>query len=270
MLKTNQASFDIEQMDILARGDSSLHRLDPRAKLITTLVFIVTVVSYGKYEVSALIPFFIFPISQIISGDLPITYLLRKVMIISPFAILIGIFNPLLDREILFQLGSINVSGGWVSFISILVRFSLTATAALIIIAVTGFSTVCLSLERIGMPQRFVVQLLFLYRYIFVLSDEASRIVRARSLRTFGSKGMGFKPIGSMLGQLLLRTLDRAQRVYLAMNCRGFDGHIPTIRPMHFGIKEVGYVTFWLLMFAILRFSNIPVKIGQLTMGVFS
>jgi cobalt/nickel transport system permease protein len=270
MLKIDHNLFDIGRMDTLAMGDSPLHCLDPRAKLITTLVFIVTVVSFGKYELSALIPFLIFPMTQITAGGLPLTYLLRKVMIVTPFAIFIGIFNPLLDREILFRLGSINISGGWISYLSILLRFVLTVTAALTLIALTGFNTVCLALEKLGTPRPFVVQLLFLYRYIFVLTDEAARLVRARSLRVFESKGMGFRPFVSMLGRLLLRTLDRAQRVHLAMRCRGFEGHIPIHRAMHFGTREVRHVAVWLLLFALLRFFNLPMKLGLLITGLFT
>jgi cobalt/nickel transport system permease protein len=189
-------------------------------------------------------------------------------MIVAPFAIFIGIFNPLLDREILLRLGSVNISGGWVSYFSILIRFTLTVTAALVLIALTGFNTVCLSLEKLGVPRPFVVQLLFLYRYLFVLTDEAARLARARSLRVFDSAGMGFKPFVSMVGGLLLRTLDRAQRVHLAMCCRGFEGHIPILRPMRFGVREVRHVAIWVLLFALLRFYNLPVKLGLLITGV--
>ena len=270
MLKIDSNLFDIGRMDTLATGDTPLHHLDPRAKLITTLVFIVAVVSFGKYELSAMIPFFIFPLVQIAYGDLPLTYLLRKVTIVAPFAIFIGIFNPLLDREILFRLGSIGISGGWVSYLSILMRFTLTVMAALTLIALTGFNTVCLALEKLAVPRPFVVQLLFLYRYIFVLTDEAARLMRARSLRVFESRGMGFKPFASMVGHLLLRTLDRAQRVHLAMCCRGFEGHIPILRPMRFGMKEVRYVAAWTMVFALLRFYNLPMKLGLLITGLFT
>lgn len=270
MLKIDQNIFDIGRMDTLAMGDSPLHRLDPRAKLVTTLVFIVTVVSFGKYELSALIPFFIFPLVQISAASLPVGYLLRKVLIVAPFALFIGIFNPLLDRDILFSLASVQISGGWISYLSILLRFVLTVTAALTLVALTGFNTVCLALERLGTPRPFVVQLLFLYRYIFVLTDEAARLARARALRTFESKGMGFTPFVSILGQLLLRTLDRAQRVHLAMRCRGFEGHMPILRPMHFGLKEARHLTFWLLLFALLRLYNLPIQLGRWITGLFT
>jgi cobalt/nickel transport system permease protein len=269
MTKIGSHFFDIGYMDTLASGDSPLHRLDPRAKLITTLAFIVTVVSFDKYTLSALVPFFIFPVVQISVGGLPTGYLLRKVLLVSPFAVLIGIFNPLMDREILLQIGSINVSGGWVSFFSILTRFLLTVTAALILIAATGFNAVCSALARLGVPRAFVVQLMFLYRYLFVLTDEAARMVRAISLRSFNSGGMAFKTFVPMMGHLLLRTLDRAQRIHLAMLCRGFDGHIRIIRSMKIGCMEVVFAVGWSVVFVILRCYNIPMKLGALVTGFF-
>ena len=151
-------------MDIMASGDSLLHRLDPRAKLITTLLFIVAVVSFDRYTILAFIPFFIYPIVLISAGGLPAGYLLKKILWVSPFAVLVGIFNPVMDREIIYQIGSIGISGGWVSFFSILMRFLLTVSAALILIALTGFNAVCQALTRLGVPRPFVVQLLFIYR----------------------------------------------------------------------------------------------------------
>lgn len=260
-------SFDIGYMDTLASGDSPLHRLDPRAKLITTLMFIVAVVSFDKYALSAITPFFIYPIVLISLGGLPAGYLLKKVLVVSPFAILVAIFNPLMDREIIFYIGSIGISGGWVSFLSIILRFVLTVTAALILISLTGFNTVSESLTKFGVPRPFVVQLLFFYRYIFVLTDEAERMVRARSLRAFNSGAMGFKAFISLVGHLLLRTLDRAERIYRAMCCRGFDGHIRMIRSMKIGYREIVFTFGWAMLFIILRCFNIPLKLGTLITG---
>ena len=260
-------SFDIGYMDTLATGDSPLHRLDPRAKLITTLIFIIAVVSFDKHTLSALTPFLIYPVFLISIGGLPAGYLLKKVLIVSPFAILVGIFNPLMDREILIQIGSIGISGGWVSFISILLRFVLTVTAALVLVSLTGFNAVCESLMKMGMPKPFVVQLLFFYRYIFVLTDEAERMVRARSLRAFNSKVMGFRTFISLVSHLLLRTLDRAERIYRAMCCRGFDGHIRIIRAMKISYKEIVFTFGWAFLFVFLRCFNIPLKLGTLITG---
>lgn len=269
MTKIDSHFFDIGRMDTLAAGDSALHRLDPTAKLITTLVFIVTVVSFDKYTLSGLIPYFVYPAVLVSAGGLPIGYLLRKVLLVSPFAILIGIFNPLLDREILFQVGSIGINGGFVSFFSILLRFFLTVTAALLLVSLTGFNSVCFALDKLGVPRAFVTQLLFLYRYLFVLVDEAGRMVRARALRSFDSGSMRFKVFTSLIGYLLLRTLDRAERIHLAMLCRGFDGRIRIMRSMRFGLKEAGYVLGWSLLFLAFRFYNVPMMLGDFMTGMF-
>ena len=269
MTKIDTHFFDIGYMDTLAAGNSPLHRLDPRAKLITTLVFIVAVVSFDKYALSALVPFVIYPVVQISTSGLPAGYLLRKVLLVSPFAVLIGIFNPLMDREILLHMGTIGISGGWVSFLSILLRFILTVTAALVLIALTGFNAVCTALARLGVPSPFVVQLMFLYRYLFVLTDEGTRTIRAWSLRSFNSRSMDIRIFGSLVGHLLMRTLDRAQRIHLAMCCRGFDGRIRFIRSMKFGFKDAGYVIGWSVLFIFLRYYNIPIKIDTLVKGFF-
>ena len=175
----------------------------------------------------------------------------------------------MLDREILISLGGIGISGGWVSFASILMRFTLTVGAALTLIAVTGFNAVCMALEKLGVPKVFVIQLMFLHRYMFVLVHEASRMVRARALRSFGSSGTGIRIYGPLVGHLLLRTIDRAQRIYLAMCCRGFDGEIQIMRPLKFGSIEVGFVCGWSALFVLMRFYNLPTLLGGFLVELF-
>jgi cobalt/nickel transport system permease protein len=264
MGQISQQFLDIGYLDTLASGDSPVHRLDPRVKLITTLAFIATVVSFDKYSVSELIPFVIFPAVQISIAGLPAGYLLKKVLWVSPFAVMVGIFNPLIDQDILLHIGSIGISGGWVSFSSILIRCLLTVTSALILIASTGFDTLCAALQKLGVPRPFVVQLMFLYRYIFVLMDEAARMVRAISLRSFNSGAMHFRIFVPMMGHLLLRTLDRSQRIHLAMKCRGFDGHIRVIRFMKIRSADIFFATGCLTFFLILKYCNISYELGHL------
>ncbi|MFH1367745.1 MAG: cobalt ECF transporter T component CbiQ [Elusimicrobiota bacterium] len=263
-------SYDLGYMDTLAAGDSPLHRLDPRAKVIATLAFIVAVVSFDKYSLSGLTPFFIFPLAMIAAGGLPAGYLLKKILLVSPFAVLIGIFNPLIDRGVLVHVGMAGISGGWISFLSIIMRFALTVSAALVLVSLTGFNSVCESLLKFGVPKSFVVQLMLFNRYMFILTDEAERMARARMLRSFGSGPMGLGVFASLAGQLLTRTLDRAERIYRAMCCRGFDGHIHIIRPMKFGYRDLIFVLGWVFLFILFRFYNLPLIIGSLFIGVLS
>jgi len=268
MATIESALLNIGYLETLSYQQTPLHRLDPRAKLLTTVVFIIAVVSCGKYEITGLLPFMIYPVALIAVGNLPPGYLARKILLAAPFAFCIGIFNPLLDRAVLVQLGPLGLSGGWVSFASIMIRCALTVSAALILIAGTGLNAVCLALERLGAPTGFVVQLLFLYRYIFVLTDEALRLMRARSLRSFQGRGLGFKVFTHLIGQLLLRTLARAQRIHLAMRSRGFDGTIRLLRPLEFHLKDAVFFVGWSTLFVLLRCYNIPHQLGHLLTGL--
>ncbi len=267
--KIESSLLSLGYMDILSYQDTPIHKIDPRAKLITSLVFILTVVSFSKYEISMLVPFIIFPIYLLTSGNIPAAYIVKKVLYVSPFAFMIGVFNPFFDREIIVYLGNTGISGGWMSFLSIMLRFALTVSTALTLIACTGFNNICFALNRLGAPKVFAVQLLFLYRYIFVLSEEAAKMVRARNLRSFDGKGKGIKSYGPLLGSLLLRTMNRAERIHLAMLCRGFDGRIRIMKKYNFGFRELLFVSVWILSFILFRFVNISQLAGIFVTGLF-
>lgn len=268
MLAIDGTFLDFKQLDLLAMRQTAVHRLDPRAKVLTTFFFIICVVSFGRYEISAMLPFLVYPAVLITVGDLPFGYILRKMLIVVPFALVIGIFNPVFDRQVIMHLGSLDIWGGWLSCASILVRSILTASVAIILVAVTGFPAICEALEKMGMPKVFAVQLLFLYRYIFVLTDEAVRTARARQLRTFGKRGFGMRQFGSLVGHMLLRTWDRAERIHMAMLARGFSGEFHTTRPQsHFGRNEIVFMAGWIALFILLRLYNAPQLLGGLFTG---
>jgi len=260
---------EIWRMDALASGDSPLHRLAPWAKLAATALFILAVVSFGKYEISAMAPFALYPVYLVAAGGLPARYIARKVLLVSPFAVAVGLFNPFFDTSALLRFGVAEISGGWVSFASILLRFALTVSAALALLALTGVNGVCGALERAGMPRPFVTQLLFLNRYMLALAGEAEAMSRARALRSPGRGRMRFGVFIQIAGHLLLRTLDRAERVYAAMRCRGFDGSLPSARRGGGYAGELLFVSGWGAFFLVCRFFNLPLLAGGLVTGLF-
>lgn len=267
MATIDGAILDFKRLDLLASGDTGLHRLDARAKVVVTAVFVLMVISHGRYEITALFPFFIFPAAMIAAGNLPCAYIVKKILLLCPFVIVVGIFNPLIDRTVMLQAGSVAISGGWLSFFSIMVRSTLTVGSAFILLALTGFSGICQALEQLGMPRLFAVQLLFLYRYIFVLTEEVGRAARARQLRSCGKKGMGIGSFGTLIGHLLLRTWQRAERIHIAMLSRGFDGRFHSSRQTSFGLQELFYVVGWSTLLITLRFVDITQIIGALITG---
>ncbi len=270
MSKTDSVITNVGYLDVLARQVSPIHRLDPRAKLLTTLAFIVMVVSFDKYQISAMLPFAVFPIVLIVLGNLPAGYLIKRVLWVAPFAVLVGIFNPFLDRQILLHIGSIEISGGWVSFASILIRSLLTVLAAFVLVATTGFNTICLALEKIGVPNIFVMQLLFLYRYAFVLAEESGRMVRAWQLRAPLQKAISIQNFSTLLGSLFLRTTSRAQRIYQAMCCRGFEGRLHPAKQLHWTMTDTVFLTGFCLLFVVFRFGNPAIFLGEFITRIFS
>ena len=262
------ALYDIGRLETLAEKDTVVHRLDSRAKLIVTLAFILAVVSFDRYSISDLLPFFLYPAVIIGLADLPPDYLLRKLLIVSPFVLFIGIFNPFLDREIILQIGSFGISGGWLSFLSLLIRFTLTVGAALLLIATTGFPAVCMALAKLGVPRVITVQLLLLYRYLFVLIEEGITMSRAHSLRSFDRKRLKYRSFTQLLGDLLLRTMDRAQRIHMAMLSRAFTGEIRASRPTNFGGREIIFMVASCVAFIAFRFVNLPDLLGRTIMEI--
>ncbi len=261
-MKIDAGFFDISQLDTFANGNSAVHQLDPRAKVITSLVFIVAVVSFDKYTVSQLLPFLLFPICLVAAANLPPGYFIKKLILVAPFVFFVAIFNPFLDHVPLVQIGSVTFSGGWVSFLSIILRFVLSVSAALLLVATTGFVSVCIAVEQLGAPRVFTVQLLFLYRYIFVLIDEGMRMMRAHDLRSFKTKGMRLHIFKQLIGNLLLRTLDRSQRIHMAMLCRGFDGEIRTLHRYRFTRYDLGFTLCCSVLFICMRLYNVPQALG--------
>jgi len=257
----------IGRLDRLSYGDTFIHRLDPRTKVVVTGLFLLTVVSFDKYAVTPLAPFFLFPVLLLTLGEIPAWFILRKVLFVSPFALVIGIFNPVLDTRTVGVIAGLPLAAGWLSFVSILLKFVLTVSAALLLVATTSFPGVCHALRRLGLPAPFVSQLLFLYRYLFTLLEEAMRIVRARDLRSFGGRGAGVRSFTRLIGVLFLRTVARAERIYCAMLARGFHGDIPTLRCCGTGAGDWAFLAAAFAYLAFFRLFPVTEGIGRLAEG---
>lgn len=255
--------------DLLATQTTYVHRLDPRTKILTTLAFAVTVVSYGKYELSGLMPLLIFPVFVAAAGNIPVGFLLSRLLAAAPFVLLVGVSNPFFDRTPLMHAGPFCITGGWVSYASMILRFMLTVSAGLLLVATTGFNSTCTGLMRLGAPRPLVMQLMLLYRYLFVLAQEAASTAKAWSLRSVADRRMSFSVFRRVVGQLLVRALDRSQRIHMAMLSRGFSGEFRALKPLRPGYADAVYMGSWIAFFIIVRAANVPRLLGHALLGVF-
>lgn len=260
---------EIGRMDEMARLETSVHRIDARAKVLVTVAFIIVVMSFPRHALSALTPFLLYPIALISLGRIPLWFIVKKMLVAAPFALVVGIFNPIMDRQPVASVGQLVITGGWISFASIMFRFVLTVSAALALVACTGINRLGAAMERLGIPRVFVVQLLFLYRYLFVTSDQAVKMRRSVELRS-GRHSLGLRAYGSMIGHLLLRSMDRAERVHRAMVARGFDGEIRVLRQFAFQWRDAMFICCCLALFVSARVWNLAGCLGQLLTGATS
>ena len=261
---------EIGRMDELGRLDTPVHRVDARAKALVTLAFIVVVVSFPRHAFSVLTPLLLYPVALVALGRIPAGPILKKILVAAPFALVVGICNPLMDRQPVALLGPVVITGGWCSFASIMFRFALTVGAALVLIACTGMQRLGAGLAQMGVPRVFVMQLLFLHRYLFVVADEGVKMTRSVALRSGGRRSLPFRVYGSLIGHLLLRSMDRAERVYRAMVARGFDGEVRVSSRPSFRLSDWGFVCGWLAFFAAARGWNLARGLGFLLTGMES
>jgi cobalt/nickel transport system permease protein len=266
MASLDAALSDLGALEELAAGDTAVHRLDPRAKLLATGLFLILVVSFDRYTVSALVPFALYPWLTAVVGQIPWRHLGRRLLLVSPFGVMLALPNLLLDGTVQAMLGSLPLTGGLLSFASILLRFALTVTAALVLVATTGIAPLCASLGRLGMPRVLVTQLLLLVRYSSVLGAEAARMTRARALRSVGRADGGLRAYGALVGQLLLRAVGRAQRIHRAMSCRGFTGEVRLPAPLRFGPRDAAFLLGSGVALVGLRLVDLPLLLGNAVM----
>lgn len=258
--------YDIGILDDLSRNNTSIHKIHPLSKFITTIIYLVCIVSFNKYQISGLIPFVFYPIILFTVAEIPIIPLVKRVLIVSPFILGIGVINIFFDK-ISINIGELIISSGWITFFSITIKSILTILASLLLIATTGMENIGVALRIIKIPKIFVLQILLTYRYISILLEEVARMMRAYSLRAPGEKGIKLKDLGEFTGQLLLRSYDRAQRVYEAMNLRGFQGEYNTGVILKIKLRDYIYLVLWSAFFVIARNFNISVLIGNILSG---
>jgi cobalt/nickel transport system permease protein len=253
MSKLGNAIYELHTIESLARKDQWINRMHPLVKLVLTLLYIVVVVSFSKYDLAHLLLMGVYPIVLFMLGEISFRESFRHLRVILPLVCIVGIFNPFFDRQVLFFIGGFGMTGGMVSMAALIVKGCYSVFASYLLIATTTIEQICYALRRLHVPAVFVTQMLLTYRYVSVLISEANRMMQAYSLRAPRQKGIHFKAWGSFVGQLLLRSMDRAGVVYESMTLRGYQGEFRYAVKGRCGWKDYVYLTGWCVVFVGIR-----------------
>ena len=119
----------------------------------------------------------------------------------------------------------------------------------------TEFPVLLKALEKLKIPTIVVLVLSFMYRYVFVITDELMKMKQAKESRSIGgSKWLHIRTLANMIGTLFIRSYERAERVYVAMRLRGFNGSIKTLHTFQITNNDI---CFLLLLIGGLTFIRI-------------
>ncbi len=237
-----------------------MNDLHPLGKLLACVLYILTVASFNKYDLSRLILMAVFPAFGFIVGELSFKEGLYRMRLVLPLVVFVGIFNPFFDREVMFVIGGtagassgIPVTGGMVSMLTLMLKGFFSVLSAYLLIATTSIEEICYALRLLHVPKVIVIVILLIYRYFGLMGNEADRISNAYRLRAPKQNGIHYKAWGTLVGQWLLRSMDRAGVVYESMLLRGFKGDFlvkrKKVKPL-----DMIYPIVWICIFVFIRF----------------
>lgn len=215
--------------------DSAIHRADARVKLVAALayVFAITFTREGDWAALGLLAA---PVGGIVvASRLPPRLVAARALLAVPFLL---VALPLLFTRPGEAIATVPVLGwtasdeGAVAVLTILGKSSLSVVVAAVLIASTEAPALLQALRALRLPRLLVASIEFAYRYLFVVADEASRMLQARASRgaalagrhAGGSLRWRARVAGNLVGTLFVRSVERSERVHAAMLARGYDG----------------------------------------------
>jgi cobalt/nickel transport system permease protein len=247
---------------------SPIHRLDPRVKFVLTLAFILTtaLTPMGAWPVYILL--FSMVLSVEMLSELGVGYVLKRASLALPFVLAaLPVLVTVRGAPILaVPIGSWTLTvtlEGVERFASIAVKSWLSVQMAIVLASSTPFPDLLVAMRAVKIPRLLVAIVGLAWRYLFVMADEALRLMRAREARSGrparpGARAGGgvvwrARVTGGMAGSLFLRSFERADRIYAAMLSRGYDGEVRTLplspaTPGQVIVLAIGLATFALLV----------------------
>ena len=225
----------------LASGDSIIHKLDPRTKLVSVLLFSMVVAAAGRFPVLL----WALALGLLIAGTarVPVIELCRRLIPVNLLMIFLWLFLPFtFQGEPLFYLGSLAVTREGVLYAT---RISIKSNAMMLmliaLVASTPIFTLGHAMHALRLPPKLVHLFFFTFRYIHVMYREYLRLVNSMKIRGFTPRNNlhTYRTVAYMVGMLLVRSFDRAHRVHNAMLCRGFKGNLYSLSKFSLNKRDV-------------------------------
>jgi cobalt/nickel transport system permease protein len=240
---------DIEEF---ALGNSVIHKLDPRAKIIAALLFSAVVALSHSLLVSALS--FCFPVLLVILARISVIRLLRRMATVNAFMVMLWFVLPLTvpGREV-YSIGPIAIyQEGLISALSVTLKSNAIILTVIALLGTSPVFALVHALSHLCVPDKLVHLFFFCFRYVHVIHHEFHALATAAKVRGFrpGTNWHTYRTYAHLLGMLLVRSFDRSARILAAMKCRGFKGRFYILHD--YEMKKLDYLmAVTSLMFAV-------------------
>jgi cobalt/nickel transport system permease protein len=218
-------------LDQWSQGASPLHRRDARAKILTVLVFLVVLATTRADAVAVLATYAVLLAAAILIAGLPLGGLLLRAMVVLPFSLTFALISWL--------------AGEPLRGLALVEKSYLSTVAVLLLAGTTPLPLLLGGLERLGTPRLLVLVAQFLYRYLFVLSEQAQHMRLAAACRDGGAgrrRRSRFRAATGSLAVLFARSFERAEGIHRAMQARGFSERFSLFRAARFGAADGVFV----------------------------
>ena len=229
-------------LDRYRQGTSPIHRLDPRLKLLATLAFVLAATSSPSLAWPSFLLLAALALGAFLLAEVPLAEGLKRSTIALPFAGMVAISLPFTrGGEVLWSWQPFASAQGWtltvtdeglILFAAVTVKSWLSVMVSGLLVATTRFPDLLYAMRSLRVPAVLTATISFMYRYLFVLVDEAMRLQTARQARSAGPGGTVWwrmRVLGGMIGSLFIRSYERSERIYAAMLSRGFAGEVRTL-----------------------------------------
>lgn len=264
MSKISDVVVDIHRLDDLAERDIWINHIHPLAKVLVTLWYLILVMSFERHNIIGLCGMSLYLIAMIILGELSIWKPLYRLRFVFLAVGIMGIANPLLDRDVVLTINGVGISGGMITMLSLFLKTVMAILATLVLIETTSIDNICYALQCLRLPGMLITLVMLIYRYVILMLKQVERVQQAYSLRAPGQKGIHYRAWGSLVGLLLLRSMDRAELVYESMTLRGFRGSFYPKGNIDRGCRSGLYASIGFLLLLILRLVPVFTIVGAL------
>jgi cobalt/nickel transport system permease protein len=215
----------------LAYGDSFVHRIDPRLRIVLASLFSCSVAVF--HALAALLAACLLAFLLLVMSGLDLREIGRRLAVVVGFLALLWCLLPLTyEGDIVGRVGPLNFYRPGILLAAQITLKSLAIIAVFTaLVASIPINTLGQSLARLHVPAKLVYLLLMCYRYIFVIEQEYHRLVAAMKIRGFRPRTNlhTYRSYAYLVGMLFVRAAGRADRVHQAMRCRGFDGRFHSL-----------------------------------------